>query len=138
MVFRDYTEQDYPSLFSLWQELGMSGSERGDTRDVIQQTIDLGGKLLLLEDRGLIIGSSWMTIDGRRLYLHHFCIHPSRHGEGLGTALAEKSMEFIRKTGLQVKLEVHQDNHIARHLYEKLGFFAFSDYVIYMKRNIVE
>jgi ribosomal protein S18 acetylase RimI-like enzyme len=136
MVFRDYTEQDYPALHSLWQELDMAGDERGDTPGIIQRTIDLGGKLLVLEDQGMIIGSSWMTVDGRRLFLHHFCIHPSRQGEGLGTRLAEKSMEFIKETGLQVKLEVHKDNHIAKHLYEKLGFFSFSDYDIYMKRDI--
>ena len=38
----------------------------------------------------------------------------------------------------QVKLEVHKENYPAQRLYEKLGFFAFRDYDIYMIRDLSE
>ena len=44
-------------------------------------------------------------------------------------------MKYIRKMGKQVKLEVHKNNEAARHLYESAGFFAFTDYDIFMIRN---
>jgi ribosomal protein S18 acetylase RimI-like enzyme len=54
---------------------------------------------------------------------------------GLGTELAMKSLEWIREMDQQVKLEVHKENYPARHLYEKLGFFAYRDYDICMIRD---
>ena len=76
-----------------------------------------------------------MTWDGRRIYLHHFGILPEYQRQGLGRKLAEASLEWLREQGQQVKMEVHKKNHQAKKLYEKLGFFAFSDYDIYMIRD---
>ena len=134
---RDYRPEDFVSLLELWQETNLAQPERGDNAEVIKQCNDQGGRLLLMEEteKETIIGSSWMTWDGRRIYLHHFGILPSYQGLGLGTELAEKSLEWIRQKGQQVKLEVHKENHAAKRLYEKFGFFAFRDYDIYMIRE---
>ena len=135
---RDYRPEDYPSLLDLWEQTDLAQPERGDTEEVIEQCNAQGGKLLVLEDTesGKLIGSSWMTWDGRRIYLHHFGILPGFQRRGLGTELAKKSLEWIREMGQQVKLEVHKKNYPAKRLYEKLGFFAFRDYDIYMIRDL--
>jgi len=136
MQFRDYHQGDFSELNHLWGELGMGGEERGDTEEIILRTLEMGGKLIIMEDdAGRIIGSSWMTFDGRRLFLHHFGIKKTYQRKGLGTKLAIKSLEYIRSKGYQVKLEVHKNNLIAKKLYEKAGFFAFTDYDIYMIRK---
>ena len=134
---RDYTPDDYPSLYELWTRCDLSQPERDDRPEVIERCNQLGGRLLVMEDpeNKRIIGSSWMTWDGRRIYLHHFGILPEYQGMGLGTSLAEASMKWLREQGQQVKLEVHRENHQAKKMYEKLGFFAFSDYDIYMIRD---
>ncbi|MFC2112627.1 GNAT family N-acetyltransferase [Bacteroidota bacterium] len=136
-LIREYRPEDFPSLLELWQKTDLTQPERGDSEEIIERCSELGGELLVMEDTGsgIIIGSSWMTWDGRRIYLHHFGILPEFQGMGLGTELAEKSLEWIRQKGQQVKLEVHKENHAAKHLYEKLGFFAFRDYDIYMIRE---
>lgn len=136
-LIRDYRPGDFSSLLELWQKTDLTQPERGDSKEVIERCIDHGGQLLVMEETlsGKIIGSSWMTWDGRRIYLHHFGILPGYQRNGLGTKLAEKSLEWIRKKGQQVKLEVHKENYAARKLYEKLGFFAFRDYDIYMIRE---
>lgn len=138
MIFRDYVSDDYHELVSLWKELDLTGPERDDTAEIISQTIDMGGKLLLMidPDKKIIIGSSWMTFDGRRLFLHHFGIMKRYQNRGLGTLLTKESLKFIKDKGYQVKLEVHKDNLEAKHLYEKEGFFAFTNYDIYMIRDL--
>lgn len=138
MNIRDYHPDDYPAVFDLWKSLDMKPGERGDTPETIQQTLLMEGRLLVMEIPGVpgIIGTSWMTCDGRRIYLHHFGIRSSFQRKGYGMALAKASMEHIRKKKMQVKLEVHKDNIPAKKLYEKLGFFAFTDYDIYMIRDI--
>jgi ribosomal protein S18 acetylase RimI-like enzyme len=135
---RDYLPGDYTLLLELWKQTDLDQPERGDDAGVIERCNEKGGKLLVMEDTesGKIIGSSWMTWDGRRIYLHHFGILPGYQKRGLGTRLAIESLEWIRQTGQQVKLEVHTENYAAKHLYEKLGFFAFTDYDIYMMRDL--
>ena len=81
---------------------------------------------------GQIVGTSWMTYDGRRLHLHHFAIRPSHQGKGLGKTLALESLEHARERSCPVKLEVHDENRVAVHLYKSLGFVAFEDYHVYM------
>ncbi len=136
-LIRDYIPGDFPNLVELWKETGLWGEEREDHAHVIDRCNALGGKLLVMINSGdkRIIGSSWMTWDGRRIYLHHFCIKPAFRRRGLGRNLAEESMLFIRAKGAQVKLEVHKDNLAAKKLYENLGFFPFKDYDIYMIRE---
>lgn len=134
---RDYIPSDYDQLTELWELTGLNYPERGDNQEVIDRTLKMGGKLLIMTDPVLnkLIGSSWMTYDGRRIHLHHFAIHPDYQNRGLGKILTRESIQFISEMGQQVKLEVHKKNKIAKHLYEKFGFFAFSDYDIYMLRN---
>ena len=135
---RDYLPEDYASLLDLWKQTDLTQPEREDNAEVIERCNAKGGKLLVMEDNGTgkIIGSSWMTWDGRRIYLHHFGIMPAYQRKGFGRLLARKSLEWIRQMGQQVKLEVHKQNLPARKLYEELGFFAFRDYDIYMMREI--
>ena len=136
-LIRDYRESDYASLLKLWNETELAQPERKDDSGVIKRCNDMGGCLLVLENAtsGEIIGSSWMTWDGRRIYLHHFGIHPDWQNLGFGTKLAEASLDWISQTGKQVKMEVHKENNAAIRLYEKLGFFAFKEYDLYMIRE---
>ncbi len=136
-LIRDYREGDYASLLNLWKVTGLAQPERKDDAGVIKRCNDMGGRLLVLENvtPGEIIGSSWMTWDGRRIYLHHFGIHPDWQNMGLGTELAEASLKWIDSRGQQVKMEVHKENKAAIQLYKKLGFFAFEDYDLYMIRE---
>ena len=137
-LIRDYKKGDFMSLQNLWELTDMGQSERGDNEEVIERCNAMGGKLLIMEiqDTKEIIGSSWMTWDGRRISLHHFGIMPTYQNRGFGTMLAEKSVEWIREKGQQVKLEVHKQNLPAKRLYENLGFISFEDYDIYMIRDV--
>ncbi len=83
-----------------------------------------------------IIGTSWMTFDGRRLHLHHFGIDPVFQRRGLAKELLRESLRFAKEKGYQVKLEVHRSNAVAVELYRKAGFEYLGDYDVYIIRDI--
>ncbi len=135
-MIRDFTDADYPELLILWQRTDMGGTERGDNLRVINRTLAMGGRLIVMTgDNKKVIGSSWMTQDGRRMFLHHFAIDPDFQGRGLSHQLMKESMSWMRECGLQIKLEVHRSNDIARSLYLKYGYKELGDDLVYIIRD---
>lgn len=137
-LIRNYTDTDYTGMILLWENLGLGGAQRGDNEKIIRQTIDLGGQLLVMVDsnNNTIIGTSWLTVDGRRTYIHHFGIHADYQGNGLANNLLDASLKMAKSFGMQIKLEVHKDNAKALNLYSKAGFAYLGDYNVYIIRDI--
>ena len=82
----------------VWIDTGMGGSVRGDNAETIERTIKSGGKLFVLENTDIneIIGTSWLTHDQRRIYMHHFGIKPAFQGKGYAHLLMKASMDFAQ------------------------------------------
>ena len=135
---REYVDNDYPEMIRLWESLGLGGAHRGDDEQVIRHTLKMGGQLLLMieKDSDSIIGTSWLTVDGRRTYLHHFGIQSDKQGNGLAKILLDASLKLAKSYGMQIKLEVHKDNMKALGLYKKAGFTYLGDYQVYIIRDI--
>jgi ribosomal protein S18 acetylase RimI-like enzyme len=132
---RDYKSNDFSQLFELWQATGLATKGRGDNQNIIEKTLKADAKLLVLTHTNKIIGSSWITNDGRRLYLHHFGIHPDFQGKKISHILLKASLEFAHEKGMQIKLEVSQKNQIAANLYKRYGFKYLGDYDVYIIRD---
>lgn len=137
-IIREYREEDYNGIVKFWDLTDMGNPERGDSNETIKRTIDIGGCLLVLEAKsnGRICGSSWMTTDGRRILLHHFGVLPEFQGRGLSKILLNESLQFVKKKGYQVKLEVHSKNYKAINLYKKSGFVHLGEYNVYIIRDV--
>ena len=135
---RGFIDSDYPEMIRLWESLGLGGTHRGDDLLVINRTIKMGGQLLLMVEKesASIVGSSWLTVDGRRTYLHHFCIKEGLQGKGLAKMLLTESLKLAKIFGMQVKLEVHKDNFKALDLYTKARFSYLGDYQTFIIRDI--
>jgi ribosomal protein S18 acetylase RimI-like enzyme len=135
---REYNDNDFPEMTNLWESLGLGSTQRGDDANIIRRTIQMGGQLLLMieTDSNSIIGTSWLTIDGRRTYLHHFGISTEYQGKGLANKLLDASLKLAKSFGMQIKLEVHKDNIKALCLYEKAEFKYLGDYLVYIIRDI--
>jgi ribosomal protein S18 acetylase RimI-like enzyme len=132
----DYKEEDFGGLIKLWTDIHLGGAGRGDTPKIIKDTIDNGGRLFVVKDKeGHIVGSSWLSTDKRRMYLHHFGIAENYRGSGLAQKLLDVSFDHAKSSGLQFKLEVHKENIKAIKLYEKNGFKYLGDYLGYIIRN---
>ena len=139
-MVRDYTDSDYSQVVSLWEETRLSNSARGDDERIIRESIQIGGRLLILEEvkTRKVTGTSWMTFDGRRIHLHHFGVLPGYQGKGLSKILLIESLRHVKAKGYQVKLEVHNTNKKAVALYEKFGFKRLGDYDVYIIRDLNE
>lgn len=137
IIIRNYNAGDFSQILELWKQTGLSDDKRGDDEGIIITTLKHGGKFLILEDAKTseIIGTSWITTDARRSYLHHFGIKPSFQGHGHANLLMEKSMQIAKEMGLQIKIEVHQTNIKAMNLYEKYGFKYLGDYNVLIIRD---
>ena len=137
-IIREYREDDYDGIGQFWDLMDMGSPERGDSREIIERTIKMGGSLLVMEEKetGKISGTSWMTFDGRRILLHHFGILPQFQGNGLSKILMKESLQVGRRKGFQVKLEVHSSNFKAINLYKKFGFKHLGEYKVFIIRDI--
>ena len=135
---RDYWAADYPHVADIWERTGISTPGRGDSAEVIENTLRRKGRLLVLVDKesDIVIGTSWLTNDGRRLYLHHFAIDPKYQGGGFSRPLLRESLKIAKEIGLQIKLEVHIGNRGGIHFYEKAGFKRLGDYDVYIIRDL--
>lgn len=135
---RDFSPADFESVNLLWSGIGLGGKHRGDTPDIIMKTLQQGGRLLILfvEETSEIIGTSWLTTDSRRTYLHHFGIAENWQGMKLADYLLDETLKIARLIGLQVKLEVHESNMKAISLYRKYGFQYLGDYEVYIIRDL--
>ena len=139
MKIRLYRQGDYKGIMNVWIATGMGSPDRGDDEETVARSVAMGGRMLVMCDDSEeenIIGSSWMTFDGRRIHLHHFGILPENQGHGYSKELLKESLHFVKEKGFQVKLEVHHTNSVAITLYKKAGFKYLGDYDIYIIRDI--
>lgn len=135
MILRTYHEKDFAQLSQLWLESGVGSPARNDTQEAIRECLHIGGALFLIEDQNEIIGSAWITYDGRRFYLHHMAVSPLRQNQGIGKMLMDKVIAFGKEHKTQMKLEVNRQNARAIHLYEKYGFGNLGEYDTYIIRQ---
>ncbi|HOE04120.1 MAG TPA: GNAT family N-acetyltransferase [Bacteroidales bacterium] len=140
MRIRNYTAADYKGVENVWGLTGMGGAVRGDTPQIIDRTLACGGALfLLVDDTGneeVIAGTSWVTNDGRRLYLHHCGLLPGYQGKKLSHLLVEPALRMAKQLKMQIKLEVHRENLAAKKLYSNAGFTYLGDYDVHIVRDV--
>lgn len=138
ITIRDFREEDFKAVSIIWEETDLGRPERGDNLKIILDSLKIGGKFLVLEkiDIGKVLGTSWMTFDGRRIHLHHFGILPEFQGRGYAKELLVESLRFAKNRNIQIKLEVHETNIRAVSLYKKFGFEYLGDYDIYIIRDL--
>ncbi|MDA3839119.1 MAG: GNAT family N-acetyltransferase [Candidatus Delongbacteria bacterium] len=136
--FSDFASSDIEELMLFWEATGVGGKHRGDNSEIILNSVENGGRLILmkLDTTNEIIGSAWVTTDKRRTYLHYFAISKEYRGKGFANELMDVVMDHAQLLGLQFRLEVHEDNIPALELYKKYGFDYLGDYNIYINRNL--
>ncbi|MDY0152120.1 MAG: GNAT family N-acetyltransferase [Candidatus Cloacimonas sp.] len=131
----ELSEKLYAELLKLWELAGISNPARSDSFAALNNSLVHTGCLLLAQDGEKLLGSAWLSHDFRRLYIHHMAVLPVHQNKGLGTMLLTEALAIAKELGYQAKLEVHQDNSGAKHLYENFGFTELSGYLSYIKRD---
>jgi ribosomal protein S18 acetylase RimI-like enzyme len=132
---QELSNQLYESLLELWNQTGISNPARSDSFEAISHSLRHGGIILCCHIDGSLCGSAWLTHDYRRLYIHHMAVQPNMQNTGIGNLLLQESLSIANSLGYQAKLEVHEDNPAARHLYNKHGFTELNGYLVMINRN---
>lgn len=125
----------FDSITAIWNATGVSNPARADSFEAIQYNLDNGGMLLLACIDEVLAGVVWLSHDFRRLYIHHMAVAPEQQNKGIGRQLLLEAVSIARVKGYQAKLEVHNTNDAARHLYASCGFSDLDGYITMIKRG---
>lgn len=128
-------EEQYNAAILLWELSGVGNPARGDTLEAVRQTLNHGGRLILLYEDDKAVGTVWLTHDFRRLYIHHMAVHPDRQQRGYGKLLLQEALKIASELKLQSKLEVFEHNMAAYKLYLSMGFQPLEGYHTLIKRD---
>jgi [ribosomal protein S18]-alanine N-acetyltransferase len=121
---REMTLDDMPAVMALEQELF---PEDAWTPEMLaSEFAESPGRRLYLvaeQDQALIGYAGMLFTGGPEADILTLAVHPSRWGNGIGTALLEALVqEAACRRCKQVFLEVREDNPRARDLYRRHGF----------------
>lgn len=86
-------------------------------------TQNVYARYLVIEYEGRIIsyGGMWIIVD--EAHVTNVAVHPDYRGRKLGELMMRQMMELARGfDAVRMTLEVRPSNHVARALYQKLGF----------------
>ncbi|HRY83071.1 MAG TPA: GNAT family N-acetyltransferase [Candidatus Cloacimonadota bacterium] len=133
---QNVSQPEFEQVMQIWLQTGLANPARADDRETVQRTLDHGGCLLIAWEGERAMGSSWLTHDFRRLYIHHMGVLPEFQNQGIGKALLGEALEIAHELGYQAKLEVFETNAKALHLYYSFGFENLERYYTLIKRRV--
>jgi len=134
-IIEGIDEDIYAQVTSLWAVTGIGRPERGDTLAVVEHTRAREGRFYTARENGRVVGTCWLTTDGRRLLIHHMAVLPDYQHRGIGRMLMEIALAYAEQLEQGCKLEVHEENATARHLYESMDFIYLEGYVVMVRRR---
>jgi ribosomal protein S18 acetylase RimI-like enzyme len=132
---RPVTTADQPFLDILYRstrtDLAMLGAGPAiDAVIAMQQKIHDSGQRthfpqarhLLLQQDGCCVARIVLDRDAHRLHLVDIAVLPSAQRQGIASGLLRWMQQEAASENLPLTLNVRKDNHVARHMYIKLGF----------------
>jgi ribosomal protein S18 acetylase RimI-like enzyme len=133
MDVRPLTDADLDAAFELWartEHLGpVPRAEVESLRRVSPELVlgaDVDGQLV-----GVVLGS----YDGRRGWVNRLAVDATARRLGVGAALLSELEERLRAAGcVQVNLLVYADNGGGRSFWDRHGYEATEDVVLYHRR----
>ncbi len=127
MNYRALEASEYETFFSMMKEktgtyleptLAAMGLDWSCLRDMVCAV----GEVRAVDRQGVPVGFVWIEKRGSRLHVHGLVIDPVFRGRGIGSSvLRDLENEFAGEADA-IELGVHDSNHRARALYERLGF----------------
>jgi len=131
MPIREFNIADYDEVVRLWKESGLiirPGDDIEGIRLKLQRDPDL---FLVFEERDGIIGVVMGAWDGRRGWINHLAVKPSRQRSGIGTALVrELERRLILKGARKVNAQIYQWNKKSVHFFKAAGYDVHEDLIM--------
>ncbi|HEX6925988.1 MAG TPA: ribosomal protein S18-alanine N-acetyltransferase [Longimicrobiaceae bacterium] len=119
-LLRDLRIDDLPRILEI-EQASFSTPWRRSTFEGLLRRADADLIGATLEGRLVGYAISWTILD--QAELGNVAVGPEVRQRGLGRTLVEASLQRVRQRGArECFLEVRESNHVARRLYETLGF----------------
>jgi ribosomal protein S18 acetylase RimI-like enzyme len=123
VALRNFQMRDYDNVVRLWKTSGLEirpGDERAQIRKKLERDPEL---FLVAEENGSLVGTVLGSWDGRRGWIHHLAIRPSKQRTGLGTLLVGEVEKRMRRKGvLKVNAIVYRTNKKSINFFKKNGY----------------
>ena len=144
MILRFASEKDIPGMIKLLKQVGQvhhqirpdlfrAGAQKYDEAALSTLLSDETRPILIAEIDRQVAGYAFCILqvtkddpvlkDRRVLYIDDLCVEETRRGQGIATALYQRTLEFARELNCDaVTLNVWCGNDSAMKFYEKSGF----------------
>lgn len=131
MEIREFRSDDYEEIIALWKRAGLFLGP-SDERDEIEKKRAKDPDLFLVGiDEGKIAAAVIGGYDGRRGWVYHLAVEPTRHSQGLGARLLDELESRLRqKACRKVNLLIDPENASVKEFYRRRGYAA--DELIFM------
>jgi ribosomal protein S18 acetylase RimI-like enzyme len=133
MDVRPLTDRDLDAAFELWARTEHLGPV---PRSEVESLLATAPELVLgASVDGRLVGVVLGSYDGRRGWINRLAVDPSVRRLGVGAALLAELEDRLRATGcVQVNLLVYADNGGGRAFWDRHGYEATEDVVLYHRR----
>ncbi|HEX2249486.1 MAG TPA: GNAT family N-acetyltransferase [Gemmatimonadales bacterium] len=123
---------DYEEAMALWRATEGLTLRDVDNREAVLSYLAQNPHLCFVaRDADVLVGAVLAGTDGRRGYLQHLAVARSHRGQGLGRALAERTIEALRASGIEkCHLMIRHENATARAFWKHLGWTVRDDVVL--------
>ncbi len=131
MDIRPMTLADYDAVMALMRGVPGVAMRAADSPAAIGRYLERNpGLSLVAEDEGRVVGCVFCGHDGRRGYLHHVVVAPTRRGQGIGAALVARALDGLVALGIyKTHLDVFADNEPAIAFWQHSGWQRRDDIV---------
>ncbi|MGD0636512.1 MAG: GNAT family N-acetyltransferase [Nitrososphaerales archaeon] len=125
MKVRTFRLSDYSGVVAVWSEAGLE-FRPGDSEEEIRAKVQRDPELFLVaEDGGRIVGSVMGAWDGRRGWIYHLGVLPTRQREGVATRLVRELESRMKKKGvLKVNALIFGWNDASIEFFSKSGYLV--------------
>jgi ribosomal protein S18 acetylase RimI-like enzyme len=131
MKIREFRITDYDKVTGLWKETGLiirPGDDIEGVRLKLQRDPDL---FLVAEENDDIVGVVMGAWDGRRGWINHLAVKPSRQRSGIGSRLIRELEKRLAKKGAKkVNAQVYQWNKRSIEFFRATGYEVHDDLIM--------
>jgi ribosomal protein S18 acetylase RimI-like enzyme len=128
---REFDLADYDALLTLWKEAGLV-IRPGDDLDGIRLKLQRDADLFLVAwDGAEVVGCVMGGWDGRRGWIYHLAVKPSRQRHGIAKALMhELELRLAAKGAKRVNAQVYESNTVSLQFFSACGYELRPDLVM--------
>jgi ribosomal protein S18 acetylase RimI-like enzyme len=121
--FRPATDEDVVPIIDLWTRAGLVVPHNDPERDIaFARSVD-NAEILVAEAFGRMVAAGMVGHDGHRGWVYYIGVDPDQGGKGLGRALMNACVGWLRDHGVpKAMLMIRPTNTAVRDFYKALGW----------------